>query len=346
MTVVVTPPFPFFLDRVGAALDAGFVYIGLPNQDAQANPVAIFWDAVKTIAAPNPVRTFAGYLNNNGSPGNIFTADDYSILITDKRGILVFSSPSTARTGLGDITLSAGEKLTMESGSTLQINDGAVVNVGTDTGLGVTVSVAPNARFVGNLIPLFNSSGQLGSSSQSWTATLQSLRVKSNILPLVAGDFQQLGSDDFAWAVATAKGIRTNDVRVFEVFAPVDASDYDRLGRLTARDTLLGCCHQTSNTPTAVLGADAFNVTSVVRTAIGDYTVTFLVPLSALSYLTLTSEESSGAARMSGAWLTPTTLRVRMFGAEDGPFNGAFSVAVHGAASLTGVAGLPSSPLL
>jgi|GEM_PF-4792056 len=127
MTVVVTPPFPFFLDRVGAALDAGFVYVGLPNQNAQANPVAIFWDAAETESAPNPVRTFAGYLNNNGSPGNIFTADDYSILITDKRGILVFSSPSTARTGLGDITLSAGEKLTMESGSTLQINDGAAV---------------------------------------------------------------------------------------------------------------------------------------------------------------------------------------------------------------------------
>lgn len=91
---VMENPFNYFTDSDGRALDAGFVYIGLPNLDPETNPVNIYWDYGLTVPARNPVRTTAGYPSRNGSPGTIYVDGDYSIVVKNKSGELVYSSLS------------------------------------------------------------------------------------------------------------------------------------------------------------------------------------------------------------------------------------------------------------
>jgi len=87
-------PYGFFTDTDGTALDAGFIYIGTANTDPQSNPIAVFLDQAMTIPAAQPIRTLSGYPAQNGTPAKIFTNTDYSIMVKNKKGLLVFSSPS------------------------------------------------------------------------------------------------------------------------------------------------------------------------------------------------------------------------------------------------------------
>jgi hypothetical protein len=93
------PPYLIYTDTDGSPLENGYLYFGVANQNAQTNPVAIYWDVDLTIPAANPVRTINGYPSNNGSPGNIFTASDYSIIVRDRNGLLVYSRASAIETG-------------------------------------------------------------------------------------------------------------------------------------------------------------------------------------------------------------------------------------------------------
>lgn len=168
----VVAPFPIFPDRDGQPLEAGFVYIGTANLDPVTNPIAIFWDAALTISASQPVRTLNGYASRNGSPGALFAASDFSITVKDKQGLLVVTNPSGARSGLGDIVLAAGESLTAQAGSSIAVQDGATVGIGTGTGVGVLVTVASNARWVGDIVPNVHATQSLGTSTRKWDAQL------------------------------------------------------------------------------------------------------------------------------------------------------------------------------
>lgn len=95
MTTSIVNPYPYYTDRDGDALDQGYVYIGVANQDPQSFPQATFWDQALTIPATQPLRTIAGYIvnvNAGNAPADVYCADSYSIRIRDAQGVQAFYS--------------------------------------------------------------------------------------------------------------------------------------------------------------------------------------------------------------------------------------------------------------
>lgn len=90
MSTQVLSPFPLFTSRIGLPLTAGFVYIGVANQDPETNPQQAYWDQGLTTPATQPLRTDGGYIVNSGNPSTVFTADAFSIRVRDRDGLQVF----------------------------------------------------------------------------------------------------------------------------------------------------------------------------------------------------------------------------------------------------------------
>lgn len=101
----VTPPYVTFKDTDGTALDAGYIYIGEPGLNAEANRKAAFWDAELTIPAGQPIRTSGGFAVYEGSPGRLFTDGEYSIVIKNRAGELVQSLLSSLDQTTGDVPI-------------------------------------------------------------------------------------------------------------------------------------------------------------------------------------------------------------------------------------------------
>jgi hypothetical protein len=90
----IQPTFPIFTDIDGQPLEAGYVWIGTTNLDPQVNPINVYWDAALTIAAPQPIRTLAGYPSRNGTPARLYVDSDYSIRVMNRNGSTVYSAPA------------------------------------------------------------------------------------------------------------------------------------------------------------------------------------------------------------------------------------------------------------
>ncbi len=89
----VNPPFPIFLDIDGQPLDAGYIYLGVANQATEANPIQAYWDATLSVPATQPILTKAGFPVNAGVPARVYVNSDYSIVVKNRNGFQVFSSP-------------------------------------------------------------------------------------------------------------------------------------------------------------------------------------------------------------------------------------------------------------
>jgi hypothetical protein len=100
----VQPTFPIFTDVDGQPLEDGYIWIGTVNLPAQTNPISVYWDAGLTIPAAQPIRTLGGYPANNGTPARLYVNSDYSILVQNKLGSLVYSAPA-ATERLSDVVL-------------------------------------------------------------------------------------------------------------------------------------------------------------------------------------------------------------------------------------------------
>lgn len=83
-------PYPIFLGLDGLALELGFIYVGLEDQDPETNPKSVYWDEELTQLAVQPIRTLAGYPDRNGSPARLFTTGKYSIRVRDAQSVQVF----------------------------------------------------------------------------------------------------------------------------------------------------------------------------------------------------------------------------------------------------------------
>jgi Chaperone of endosialidase/Catalytic domain of bacteriophage endosialidase len=93
-------PFPLFLDRRGDPLDAGQIYIGTVNTNAQTNPISVYWDEAATQPAAQPLRTSMGYIVNGVTRARAYVnADDFSVLVKDKAGTVVDSVMSAEAEG-------------------------------------------------------------------------------------------------------------------------------------------------------------------------------------------------------------------------------------------------------
>jgi hypothetical protein len=91
----VTAPFFSFLDTAGKPLEAGYIYIGQPGLEARSSPKASFFDLALSVPTGTStgaaVRTTGGYPVQNGSAALIYVDGDYSMTVTDRNGVLVFS---------------------------------------------------------------------------------------------------------------------------------------------------------------------------------------------------------------------------------------------------------------
>jgi len=87
-------PYPVFTARDGEPLEDGYVWIGVANLNPQTNPVQVYFDRNLTQPAAQPLRTINGYISNAGTPSQIYIdGNNYSILVHDKKGTMVYSFP-------------------------------------------------------------------------------------------------------------------------------------------------------------------------------------------------------------------------------------------------------------
>lgn len=100
---VVTPPQEVFYDTNGTPLDGGYIYIGEANQNPETNAISVYWDALLTQPAAQPIRTLNGFPLNNGRAGVLFVNQDYSLTLRDWRKRLVFTQPSADFVGAGQV---------------------------------------------------------------------------------------------------------------------------------------------------------------------------------------------------------------------------------------------------
>lgn len=118
----ITPPFPIFTDLDGQPLEAGYIWIGVENLPPQTNSQTVYWDEALTQPAAQPIRTQGGYPVNSGTPARLYIGSAYSILVQERRGMLVYSNPSTevligsdivtfTQAGAGAVTRTAQSKM-------------------------------------------------------------------------------------------------------------------------------------------------------------------------------------------------------------------------------------------
>ena len=106
-TIEVQPPYPAFAGTDGLPLENGYIWIGTANLSPQVNPIAVYWDAANTIAAPQPIRTLNGYPSRSGTPARFYVASDYSIQVLDSKGSLVYTSLNDNLSGDGFVASNA-----------------------------------------------------------------------------------------------------------------------------------------------------------------------------------------------------------------------------------------------
>jgi hypothetical protein len=119
-TLSIQPPYPIITDTDGQPLEDGYIWIGVAGLNPIGNPISVYWDAALTQPAGLPIRTQGGYPMNSGTPARLYVGSDYSILVLDKNGSVVYSAlQATER--YGALIISSADI------SFLQAGTGAVV---------------------------------------------------------------------------------------------------------------------------------------------------------------------------------------------------------------------------
>ena len=98
MATSILPQYPIWTELDGSPLEDGYIYVGIAGLNAESNPQNVFWDGALTIAAAQPIRTLNGYPARSGSPALPYVAGDFSIVVRDKAGALVYSALNNTRT--------------------------------------------------------------------------------------------------------------------------------------------------------------------------------------------------------------------------------------------------------
>jgi len=88
-----------FVDLDATALEGGAIYLGVPNDDPEQNPIAVYWDEALTISAAQPLRTSGGVIVRDGTPSDVFAnVQAYSIRVRNRAGKVVWYKPTTGGT--------------------------------------------------------------------------------------------------------------------------------------------------------------------------------------------------------------------------------------------------------
>lgn len=306
MTTSILPPYPPFLGKNGKPLDQGNIYVGVAGSDPVTSPISLFWDADLTQPASQPLRTVAGFIVNNGTPSQVYGAPAlFSISVRDRFQVVQFSSSSNPwrPTIVGGLVIGNSEGITFESGSNLLIEDGAVVNVGDNSGTPAIVLFADNASTEGIIAPTTAGELTIGENTRS---------------------IQQVVVRDAQLKAAV----------VYDSSAPTSQADLAGL-----RQNLLPCLavYQTSSTATAAwTSASAYNCNTATsnRSATGVYRVdcnhNFTNPFPIA--IPATPSDSCSVTTVS---LTPTRFQVTVYRDTVGNVDAPFHIVVFGNPSAT-----------
>ena len=101
MANLIQPPFQVFTDGNGAPLEDGYIFIGEAGLSPVTNPLQAYWDAALSVPASN-IRTKGGYPWNSGTPGRLYVETNYSILVKDKKGTVVYTQLNAVDTNAVD----------------------------------------------------------------------------------------------------------------------------------------------------------------------------------------------------------------------------------------------------
>lgn len=92
----VLPPFPTFCGADGKPLQGGLIYIGQPGLEARSAPKQAYFDPAMTVPAGTAsgaaVQTSGGYPTYLGAPAMLYVDGDFSMTVTDKAGVVVYSA--------------------------------------------------------------------------------------------------------------------------------------------------------------------------------------------------------------------------------------------------------------
>lgn len=97
---VIKNPIEQFFDLDGSPLSGGYLYFGSVNGNPETTTTQVYWDSAFTIPAPQPIRTVNGYASRLGSPASIYTINDVSITVKNKKSELVFYLPTSSQASL------------------------------------------------------------------------------------------------------------------------------------------------------------------------------------------------------------------------------------------------------
>jgi hypothetical protein len=114
---IIKNPIDQYFDLDGSPLSAGYLYFGAVNGNPETSPIGVYWDNLLTIPASQPIRTVNGYPSRLGSPASIYTGQDVSITVKNKKGALVFYQPTSS------LTNAAQNIITRTSNTVLTAND-------------------------------------------------------------------------------------------------------------------------------------------------------------------------------------------------------------------------------
>ena len=244
MSIYVQPPRPVFFDSAGSPLENGYIWIGAANLPPQTNPVAVFWDSELTQPAAQPIRTVNGYPSNAGTPSAIYTAAACSILVQNKHGSLVYSTPEfdVGVIGNGDIVTSM---LANNAVTTAKLTDGAA-----------TLAKLDRTGLVGQVL-----TGQGTGVSPVWTAGLNTTRI----------DVASAATINLTTSAPNTRNINITGTTTITSFAVVAGSVYfvRFAGALTLTNgvnlvTQTGSNISTQPGDTCILRATADNVVEVL----------------------------------------------------------------------------------
>lgn len=198
MSIPIQPPYEVFTDLDGQPLEGGYIWIGQPNLPPQTNPIAVYTDEALTAPIVQPLRTINGYISDAGTPVTIYVSGEYSILVQDQEGLLVYSLPSVVgyqssapinnvllSNGIGNTPIWGKVGLTTHvSGILPTANGGTGVAAPGSTGIGsVVLSTSPTLT-----TPTFGTSATLSSTDPS--------AVNGPILSLTRSSASPAASDE------------------------------------------------------------------------------------------------------------------------------------------------------
>jgi len=121
MAIKITQKYELFKDVDGDPLENGYIYIGTIGLNPEVSPITVYFDEALTLPATQPLRTSGGYIQNAGTPANIYVDTDYSITVRNKNETLIYTSLSNnVEAGLSSSVDVIGDLIGLDEATTTE----------------------------------------------------------------------------------------------------------------------------------------------------------------------------------------------------------------------------------